>query len=83
MLKITLTRSLIGFAANQHRVARALGLRKTGSSVYQPDNDPIRGAIHKIRHLLTVETVADDSVPAKPATRRTASARGSHCLTWP
>ena len=28
MLKITLTKSLIGFAANQHRVARALGLGK-------------------------------------------------------
>jgi large subunit ribosomal protein L30 len=65
MLKITLTRSLIGFAANQHRIARALGLGKTGSSVCQPDTPAIRGMIHKIRHLLTVETVVD-TVAAKP-----------------
>jgi len=46
MLKITLSKSLIGFAANQHRVARALGLGKTGSTVYQADTAPIRGMLH-------------------------------------
>ena len=67
MLKITLTKSLIGFAANQHRIARALGLGKTGSSVFQADTAPIRGMIHKIRHVLTVETVSDDAAAQSKA----------------
>jgi len=67
MLKITLTKSLIGFAANQTRIARALGLGKTGSSVRQADTAPIRGMIHKIRHVLTVETVEDDAATAAGA----------------
>ena len=54
-LKITLTRSLIGRPATQRATVKALGLKKLNSSVELPDNDAIRGQIHKIEHLVTVE----------------------------
>ena len=65
-LKITLTRSLIGYEKSQHLTARALGLGKIGSSVTQTDTAPIRGMIKKITHVLTVET-ADGQLVSKPA----------------
>ncbi len=65
-LKITLTRSLIGYDSSQRLTARALGLGKTGSSVTQADTAPIRGMIKKITHVLTVET-ADGQLVSKPA----------------
>ena len=54
-LKITLTRSLIGRSATQRATVKTLGLKKLNSSVELPDNDAIRGQIHKIEHLVTVE----------------------------
>jgi len=65
MLKITLKRSLIGGKQDQRRTAVALGLGKVGSTVYQQDNGPIRGMIHKLNHVLAVETVEDSAAPAK------------------
>lgn len=70
MLKITLTRSLIGGKQDQRLTARALGLGKVGSTVYQNDNGPIRGMIHKLNHVLTVETVDDSAAPAKKDTKK-------------
>ena len=56
-LKITLTRSLIGRPATQRDTVKALGLKKLNSSVWLPDNESIRGQIHKVEHLVTVEEV--------------------------
>ncbi|MCI6869995.1 MAG: 50S ribosomal protein L30 [Selenomonadales bacterium] len=56
-LKITLTRSLIGRPATQRDTVKALGLKKLNSSVELPDNESIRGQIHKVEHLVTVEEV--------------------------
>jgi len=56
-LKITLVRSTIGFEKSQGLTARALGLRKRGATVTQPDNDAIRGMVFKIRHLVEVDEV--------------------------
>ena len=77
MLKITLKRSLIGCPDTQHRTARALGLGKTGSSVLQQDTEAIRGSLHKLRHLLVVETLAEEPVAAAPkaASRKKAAAK--------
>ena len=58
-LKITLTRSLIGRPQTQRNTVRALGLRKLNSSVELPDNTAIRGQIHKVEHLVTVEEIKD------------------------
>ncbi len=54
-IKITLTKSLIGASPNQRKIAEALGLGKMQHAVEQPDNSQIRGAIEKIRFLVSVE----------------------------
>ncbi len=54
-LKITLTKSPIGATPNQKKVVKALGLRKMHQSVELGDTPATRGAIEKVRHLLTVE----------------------------
>ena len=58
-LKITLTRSLIGRPENQRATVKALGLRKLQSFVEQEDNAVIRGMVHKVEHLVTVEEIKD------------------------
>jgi large subunit ribosomal protein L30 len=63
MLKITLRKSLIGYEKSQRRTAEALGLGKVGSSVVQPDNEPIRGMVFKIKHVLTVEQLDTAAAP--------------------
>ena len=54
-LKITLTRSLIGYSQDQRATVRALGLGKINNSVIQEDNKVIRVMIHKVEHLVKVE----------------------------
>ncbi|MBQ6523449.1 MAG: 50S ribosomal protein L30 [Atopobiaceae bacterium] len=55
-LKITLVRSAVtNTKKDQTATARALGLRKIGDTVEQPDNPSIRGMIFKIKHLVAVE----------------------------
>ena len=56
-LKITLTRSLIGHPQTQRKTVKSLGVGKTNSSSVLPDNPAIRGQIHKVRHLVSVEEV--------------------------
>ena len=58
-IKITLTRSVIGRPQDQRATVKALGLKKTNSSVIQEDNAVIRGMVHKVEHLVTVEQVAE------------------------
>ena len=55
MVKVTLTKSLIGASGKQRRVVEALGLRKIRQSVELPDNPQTRGAAAKVSHLVTVE----------------------------
>ena len=57
-LKITLTRSLIGRPETQRKTIKALGLKKLNYSVELPDNESIRGQLHKVEHLITVEEQA-------------------------
>ena len=58
-IKITLTRSVIGTPQDQRATVKALGLKKTNSSVIQEDNAVIRGMVHKVEHLVTVEQIAE------------------------
>lgn len=55
MLRITYSTSSIGVESDQKDTVRRLGLRKLGQTVEQPDTPALRGMIHKVRHLLTVE----------------------------
>jgi large subunit ribosomal protein L30 len=54
-LKITLVKSTIGFDEKQARIVESLGLRRIRHSVTLPDTPEVRGAVHKVRHLVTVE----------------------------
>ncbi len=57
MVKITYTKSGIGYSQRQKDTLRALGLRKMGDCVEQPLTDPIKGMLFKVSHLVTVEDV--------------------------
>ena len=58
-IKIILTRSLIGRPQDQRDTVRALGRHKTNSFVVKEENPAIKGMVHKVRHLVTVEDVAE------------------------
>jgi len=56
-LKIKLKRSTISTLPEQRATVRALGLRKRGQTVEQPNNPAIRGMVKKVIHLLEVEEI--------------------------
>ena len=58
-LAITLTKSPIGAVPKQRATVEALGLRKMHKTVVMPDNAAVRGMIWHVRHLVTVEEIAD------------------------
>jgi large subunit ribosomal protein L30 len=58
-LKITLVRSPIASLKKQILTVKALGLHKLHQSVLQDDNPCIRGMIFRVRHMVTVEEVAE------------------------
>lgn len=55
-LKVTLVRSTIGFDKKQDEVVKSLGLRRLRHTVVVNDTPETRGMIHKVRHLVTVES---------------------------
>jgi large subunit ribosomal protein L30 len=75
MLKITLVKSVIGAKPVNRKTVVALGLRKTGRTVYREDVPSIRGMIHNVQHLLSVETV--DGVPKRVAKPKKAKAKAA------
>ena len=56
-VKVTLTRSLIGYPKDQRATVRALGLTKIRSSVIKKDTPTLRGMLHKVAHMVKVEDV--------------------------
>ncbi|MBM4414845.1 MAG: 50S ribosomal protein L30 [Chloroflexi bacterium] len=54
-VRITWTKSGIGYAADQKATIRALGLRRLHDTVEHEDSRSIRGMAHKVAHLVTVE----------------------------
>ncbi len=71
-LKVTYTKSTIGYAHDQKRTVTSLGLRKLNQSVLLPDNPAVRGMVFKVRHLVTVEEVGEEqSAPAADRRART------------
>ena len=58
-LKITLHKSPISQKQNQQLTVKSMGLRKVRQTVVLPDNASTRGMVHTVRHLVTVEEVAD------------------------
>ena len=56
-LRIVQTRSTIGCKQNQRDTVRSLGLKRIGDVVTKEDRPEIRGMVHTVRHLVTVEEV--------------------------
>lgn len=57
LLRITYSTSSIGVKVDQKDTVRRLGLHRLGQTVEHPDTPTMRGMIHKVRHLVTVEEV--------------------------
>lgn len=56
-LRITYSKSAIGYKKDQKGTIRALGLSKLNQTVEHEDTAVIRGMIQKVTHLITVEEV--------------------------
>ncbi len=56
-LKVTYSKSAIGYTQKQKGTIRALGLRKLNQVVEHDDNPVIRGMVHSVKHLVTVEEI--------------------------
>ncbi|HEX6541235.1 MAG TPA: 50S ribosomal protein L30 [Ktedonobacterales bacterium] len=57
-LRITYTKSAIGYSERQKRTIEALGLRKLNQAVEHEDTPVIRGMVNKVSHLVRVEEIA-------------------------
>ena len=58
-LSITLINSVIGNKQDQRDTVRVLCLRKLHQTVVKDANPSIRGMVHKVRHLVSVEEITD------------------------
>jgi len=56
-LRITQVRSSIGRAKGQQLTLTALGIRRMNHTVEKTDSPQIRGMVHKVAHLLSVEEI--------------------------
>lgn len=56
-LRITYSKSAIGYTQRQKATVKALGFTKLYETIEHEDTPAIRGMIHKISHLLTVKEV--------------------------
>ena len=54
-LVICQTKSANGANAKQRDTLRSLGLRGISKCVERPDSPQLRGMVHSVRHLVTVE----------------------------
>ncbi|KAK9845243.1 hypothetical protein WJX81_000968 [Elliptochloris bilobata] len=71
-LFITLKRSFAGTRDTHRRIMESLGLRNRQQTVERANMGSIRGAIDKVKHLLTVET--DEQFAARKAAELAAAA---------
>lgn len=58
-LKITQIRSTIGSLQNQKDTIKALGLGRPNYVTIKPKNAQVLGMVNVVRHLVTVEEIAD------------------------
>ena len=57
-VRITWKKSAIGYAKDQKRTIRALGLKRLNHTVEHDDSPSIIGMVHKVRHLVTIEELS-------------------------
>ncbi|NLU66928.1 50S ribosomal protein L30 [Streptomyces sp. HNM0574] len=56
-IKITQARSVIGTKQNHRDTLRTLGLKRVNDVAVREDRPEVRGMVHTVRHLVTVEEV--------------------------
>jgi large subunit ribosomal protein L30 len=59
-IKVTYTKSAIGYKQDQKGTIQALGLKKLNQTVEHVDTPQLRGMVHKVRHLVTVQEPAEE-----------------------
>jgi large subunit ribosomal protein L30 len=74
-LRVTYRKSSIGYAKDQKATLAALGLRKLNHTIEHNNTSSIRGMVHKVRHLVSVDGVAADT-PEGMAVLARATAEG-------
>lgn len=57
-LRVKWVKSSIGYPKDQKATIQALGLRKLQQTVEHEDHPSIRGMVHKVKHLVKVEEIA-------------------------
>lgn len=62
LLRITLTKSPIGYNRRQKATVKSLGLRRMRQTVLIGDAPQIRGMIAKVSHLVEVEEVEHNEI---------------------
>jgi large subunit ribosomal protein L30 len=63
-IRVTYRKSAIGYKSDQKATIQALGLKKLNHSVEHDDSPAIRGMVHKVRHLVSVDGIPADSPQA-------------------
>jgi large subunit ribosomal protein L30 len=56
-LRVTYTKSAIGYPQDQKDTIKALGFNRLNQTIERADNAPLRGMLHKVKHLINVEEV--------------------------
>lgn len=59
-IKVTLKKAIASASEDQLRTIQGLGLRKFGDQKLLPDTPATRGAAFKVKHLVSMEPVAED-----------------------
>jgi large subunit ribosomal protein L30 len=58
-VRVTYSKSAIGYSQDQKATVEALGLKRLHQTVEHTDTPQIRGMIHKVQHLVRVDPVGD------------------------
>ncbi len=64
LIKITYTKSAIGYSQRQKDTVRSLGLRRIGDEAIHSDHPAIRGMIRRVDHLVSFEVLPEATVVA-------------------
>lgn len=64
-LKVKLVKSFSGSSGEMLETIRGLGLKKFGEVRLLKDTPAVRGMVFKVKHLVSLETVADEAPAPK------------------